>query len=154
MVSPSKGRVSNGRMSAAPRNAHWTLLLPVPQDCGQVPPAPQKVREIVAQQLFRVYGKSQHTSGTRLYPQQPCPSTSECGCLLWSAGTRWLQQSLPNVLPAVEPFFPVWPEDLAAPILFLGIHPSHQSTSRKSFEDPARLMALFHLCQALTVPRN
>ena len=32
---------------AAPRNARWTLLLPVPRDCGQVPPVPENVREIV-----------------------------------------------------------------------------------------------------------
>ena len=34
--------MSNGRMSAAPRNARWTLLLPVPRDCGQVPARPRK----------------------------------------------------------------------------------------------------------------
>ena len=33
---------SNGRMSATPRNACWTLLLPVPRDCGQVPARPRK----------------------------------------------------------------------------------------------------------------
>ena len=49
---------------------------------------------------------------------------------LGCAGTRWLQQSLPNVLPAVEPLFPVWPENLLDPTLFLGIRPSHQSTAR------------------------
>ena len=36
------GQMSNGPMSAAPRNACWTLLLPVPQDCGQVPARPRK----------------------------------------------------------------------------------------------------------------
>ena len=29
-------------MSAAPRNACWTLLLQVPRDCGQVPARPRK----------------------------------------------------------------------------------------------------------------
>ena len=38
--------------------------------------------------------------------------------------------SLPNVPPAVEPLFPVWPEILPDPTLFLGIHLSHQSTAR------------------------
>ncbi|VFV36327.1 Hypothetical predicted protein [Lynx pardinus] len=38
--------------------------------------------------------------------------------------------SLPNVLPAVEPLFPVWPENLKDATLFLGICPSHQSTAR------------------------
>ena len=46
-VSPSNGRMSNGRMLAAPRNPRWTLLLPGPGDCGQVPAAPEKVLEIV-----------------------------------------------------------------------------------------------------------
>ena len=45
---------------------------------------------------------------------------------LGSTGTRWLQQSLPNVLPAAEPLFLVWPENLPDPTLFLGIRPSHQ----------------------------
>ena len=71
-----------------------------------------------------------NTSGTRLHPQRPCSSISECGCLPGSAATRWLQQSLPNVLPAVEPLFPVWPENLPNPTLFLGIRPSRQSTAR------------------------
>ena len=45
------------------------------------------------------------------------------------SGTRWLQQSLPNDLPAVEPLFPMWPENLLASTLFLEIHPFHQSTA-------------------------
>ena len=103
---------------------------PCPKTVARCQPVPEKVRETVSEQHFRDYGKSQHTSGTRLHPQRPCHSTSECGSLLGSAGTRWLQQSLPNVLPAVEPLLLVWPENLLDPILFLGIRPSHQSTSR------------------------
>ena len=34
--------MSNGRISAVHRYTHWTLLLPVPQDCGQVPACPRK----------------------------------------------------------------------------------------------------------------
>ena len=34
--------MSNGRMSAAPRKACWTLLLLVPRNCGQVPAHPRK----------------------------------------------------------------------------------------------------------------
>ena len=34
--------MSNGRMSAAPRNTCWTLLLLVSRDCGQVPARPRK----------------------------------------------------------------------------------------------------------------
>ena len=33
---------NNGRMSATPRNAYWTLMLPEPQDCGQVSACPRK----------------------------------------------------------------------------------------------------------------
>ena len=46
-----------------------------------------------------------------------------------SAGTGWLQQPLPNVLPAVELVFPVWLENLLVPTLFLGIPLFHQSTA-------------------------
>ena len=35
--------MSNGRMSAAPRNAPWTLLLLVPRNCSQVPARPQNI---------------------------------------------------------------------------------------------------------------
>ena len=35
-----------------------------------------------------------------------------------------------NVLPAVEPLFPVWPENLPDPTLLLEIRLSHQSTAR------------------------
>ena len=92
-------------------------------------PPPKK---IVRQYSLSVSGsmENRNTSGTRLHLQQPCPNTSECGCLPGSAGTRWLQQALPNVLPAVEPLFPVWPKNLPDPTLFLGIHLSHPGTSR------------------------
>ena len=39
-------------------------------------------------------------------------------------------ESLPNVLSAVQPLLPVWPENLPDPTLLLGIRPSHQSTAR------------------------
>ena len=89
-------------------------------------PPPKKMQDSVAaafQGLWKI-------TGTRLHPQRPCSSTSKCGHLPASAGTRWLQQSLPNVPPAVEPLFPMWPEILPDPTLFLGIRPSHQSTTR------------------------
>ena len=34
--------MNNGRMSAAPRYTHGTLVFPVPRDCGQVPAHPRK----------------------------------------------------------------------------------------------------------------
>ena len=34
--------MSDGRMLAAPRNARWTLLPPVPRDCSQVPACTRK----------------------------------------------------------------------------------------------------------------
>ena len=40
-------RISSGHMSAAPRNARRTLLLPVPRDCSQVPALPTKIHETV-----------------------------------------------------------------------------------------------------------
>ena len=58
--------------------------------------------------------------GTRLLRQRPYPSTSECGRLSGFAGSRWLQQPLPNVLPAVEPLLPVWPENLPDPLCSWG----------------------------------
>ena len=39
-----------------------------PQTATGCQPAPEQVHEIVQQQHFRDYGKSQHTSGTRLHP--------------------------------------------------------------------------------------
>ena len=35
----------------------------------------EKVHMIVWQQCFKDYGKSQHTSGTRLHPLQPVPAS-------------------------------------------------------------------------------
>ena len=49
------------------------------------------------------------------------------------SGVCWDQvasQPLLNVLPALEPLLPVWPENLPDPTLLLGIFPSHQSTAR------------------------
>ena len=50
--------------------------------------------------------------------------------ILWGLLGPGCLKPLPNVLPAVEPLFPVWPENLPEPTLFLGIRPSHQSTAR------------------------
>ena len=135
--------MSNGRMSAAPRNARWTLLLPVPRDCGQVSACPRKsLQDSVAavfQGLWEITTHIWHQASllTTLF------SSSECGHFRGSAGTRWLQQSLPNVLPAVEPLFPVWPENLLDPILLLGICPSHQGTTRYRAAELQTVLPLF-----------
>ena len=50
--------------------------------------------------------------------------------VLWGLLDQVATQLLPNILPAVELLLPVWPENLPDPTLFLGIHPSHQSTAR------------------------
>ncbi|VFV47805.1 Hypothetical predicted protein, partial [Lynx pardinus] len=57
-----------------------------PETVAGCQPAPEKAREIVEQQRLRDCGKSQHTSGTRLHPQGPCSSTSECACSPRSTG--------------------------------------------------------------------
>ena len=44
----------------------WCRL---PETAAGCQPAPEKVHAIEQQQCFRNYGKSQHTSGTRLHPQ-------------------------------------------------------------------------------------
>ena len=57
----------------------------------------------------------------------PAPANA---AILWGLLGPGCLKPLPNVLPAVEPLFPVWPENLPDPTLFLGIRPSHQSTTR------------------------
>ncbi|XP_053073804.1 dipeptidyl aminopeptidase-like protein 6 isoform X2 [Acinonyx jubatus] len=126
----TNGRRSNGQMSAAPRKARWTLLLPVPRDRGQVPARPRKrSRDSVAaafQGLWKIATHVWHqASPLTILPQHQ---------RMWPpSGVCWDQvasQPLPNILPAVEPLFPVWPKNLPDPTLFLGIRPSHQSTAR------------------------
>ncbi|VFV26406.1 Hypothetical predicted protein [Lynx pardinus] len=128
-------------MPAAHRNACGTLLLPVPQDCGQVPAAPEKfVRQCSSSISGIMENHNTHPApGFTLKDLVPAPANV---AVFW-AGTRWLQQSLPNVLPAVEPLFPVWPENLLDPTLFLRILPSHQSTTRYG---AAELQPLRSLC--------
>ena len=59
--------MSNGRMSAAPRNAPWTLLLLVPRNCSQVPARPQN---IVRQCSLSVSGTMENCN-THLAPGFP-----------------------------------------------------------------------------------
>ena len=95
---------------------------------GASHPPPKKIASVAS--AFQGPWKITTHIWHQAHSQQPCPNTSECGCLPGSAVSRWLQQSLPNVLPAVEPLYPVWPENILDPTLFLGIHLSHQSTTR------------------------
>ncbi|XP_053063145.1 uncharacterized protein LOC128312595 [Acinonyx jubatus] len=123
-------RRSNGRVSATLRNACWTLLLPVPETAAGCRPPQKKF----ARWCSRCFSGMMETHNMHLAPgftlnEGACSSPSECGRFLGSAGTRGLQPSPPSVLPAVEPFFPVWPENLPDPTLLLGIRPSHQSTA-------------------------
>ena len=105
------------------------LLLPEPQECCRVPAHPRKSSGDSVVAAFQGLWKITTYIWHQVSPSTTLPSTSECGCLLGSAVTRWLQQSLPNVLPAVELLFSVWPKNLPDLTLFLGIHLSHQSTA-------------------------
>ena len=70
--------MSNGLMLAAPRKAHWTLLLPEPRDYGQVPACPRKVHETVLQQRFRDYGHQASPSTTLFQHQRTWPFSGVC----------------------------------------------------------------------------
>ena len=122
----SNGQMRNGRTSATPGNACWTLLLPVLRDCGQVPARPRKSsQDSVAaafQGLWKITTHIWHQASPLFHHQRMWPPSGVCWDQVASAVS-------PNVLPAVEPLLPVWPENLPDPTLFLGIHPSHQSTA-------------------------
>ena len=112
--------MSNGWMSAAPRTACRTLLLPVPRDCGQLPACPRKsLRDSIAaafQRLWKITTHIWHWASplmTLFQHQRMWPFSGVC----WA---QVASQSLPNVLPAVEPLFPVWPENLRTPLCSWG----------------------------------
>ena len=107
------------------------MLLLMPRDCSLVPARPRKSLQDVVAAVFQGLWKI-----TTLMWHQASPlmtfsfsSNNKCSCSLGSNGTRW-SQSLPNVLPAMEPLLPMWHENLLDPTLFLGICSSHQSTTR------------------------
>ena len=86
-------------------------------------PALEKVHVILYQQRFRDYDKSQHASGTRLHPQRPCSSISECCYSSGSTGAfafGGVTQPLPGVLPAGQRALPVSPKDLWTSLCFWG----------------------------------
>ena len=56
------------RRQPAYRNVCGTVLLLMPRDRSWVPAPTENVDVIVQQPCFRDYGKSQHTSGTKLHP--------------------------------------------------------------------------------------
>ncbi|XP_060467300.2 uncharacterized protein LOC132664511 [Panthera onca] len=101
-----------------------------PETVARCQPAPEKnLRDGVAaafQGLWKITTHIWHQASpltTLLQHQRMWPFSGVC----WA---QVASQSLPNVLPAVEPLFPVWPENLPDPTLLLGIRPSHQSTAR------------------------
>ena len=126
------GRVSpsNGRMSAAPRNARWTLQLPVPRDCGQVPACSRKsLRDSVAaapQGLWKITTHIWHqASPSTTLPQHQRMWLPSRVC--WDQVASTVSTECPSSSGTA---FPVWPENLPDPTLFLGIRPFHQSTAR------------------------
>ncbi|VFV31553.1 Hypothetical predicted protein, partial [Lynx pardinus] len=73
------------------------------------------------------YHNTHLAPGFTLNDLVPAPANA---AILWGLLGPGCLKPLPNVLPAVEPLFPVWPENLPDPTLLLGIRPSHQSTTR------------------------
>ena len=121
--------MSNGRIIGCSQER---LLDPTAAGAPRLQPGASPPQKKFMRQCSSSFSGIMENHNTHLAPGftlNDCHSTSECGRLPGSAGTRWLQQSLPNVLPAVEPLFPVWLENLPDPTLLLGIHPSHQSTA-------------------------
>ena len=120
----------NDRMPAAPRNVHRTVLLLKPRDCGQVPAGP--IKKFTRQCNSSISGIMENHN-TQLAPSftlndlVPAPANA---AVLWGLLGPGCLKPLPNVLPAVEPLFPVWPKNLPDTTLLLGIRPSHQSTAR------------------------
>ena len=111
------------------------LLDPASAGALRLRPGASPPQKKFARWCSRCFSGMMETHNTHLAPgftlnEGACSSPSECGRFLGSAGTRGLQPSPANVLPAVEPLFPVWPENLPDPTLLLGIRPSHQSTAR------------------------
>ena len=118
--------MSNGRMSAAPRNARWTLLLPMSRDCSQVPACPRKsTRDSVAaafQGLWKITTHIWHQASpsmTLFQHQRMWPFSGVC----WdqvastvstkcpsSSGTAFLrvaqEHPRPHSVPGDSPFPP------------------------------------------------
>ena len=111
-------------MLAAPRNACWTLLLPVPRDCGQVPACPRKsLRDSVAaafQGLWKITTHVWHQASPLMtLPQQMWPPSGVCWDQVdstvstkcpFSSGTAFLRVAReppgPHSVPGDSPFPP------------------------------------------------
>ena len=106
-------------MLAAPRNVHRTMLLRL--WLGASPPQKKFTRS--CNSSISGIMANHNASGTRLHPQGPCSSTSECSCSPRSTAAfafGGLTQPLPGALPAGEPALPVWPKGLQASLCSWG----------------------------------
>ncbi|VFV41517.1 Hypothetical predicted protein, partial [Lynx pardinus] len=129
-VSPSIGQMSHGRMSVAPTYTHWTLLLPVPRDCGHLPACPRKSSQdsvaAVSQGLWKIITHNLAPVFT-LNDLAPGPvNVATFRGLLGLGGFNNLYQMS---FKQWNRFSLCGPENRPDPTLFLGIHPSHQSTA-------------------------
>ena len=100
-------------MSAAPRNACRTLLLPVPRDCSQVPAHPRKCsRDSVAsvfQGLLKITTHIRHQASpltTLPQHQQMWPPSGVCWDRLASTVSTKCPSSSGTALPRVAPYPP------------------------------------------------
>ena len=130
-VPPLCGRdsLSNGRMSAAPGNARRTLLLRVPCDWPGASPSQKNCTRSCSSSISGIM----ENHNTHLAPGFTCnnlapapANVATCWNLLGPDGFNSLYQM------SFQQWnhFPVWPENLLDPTLFLGICPSHQNTAR------------------------
>ena len=118
-------------MSASGRNACRTLLLPVPRDRGQVPARPRKCSQdsvaAASQGLWKIITHNLALVFT-LNDLAPVPvNVATFQGLLGLGGFNSLYQMS---FKQWNRFSLCGPENLPDPTLFLGIHPSHQSTAR------------------------
>ena len=86
------GRVSpsNSWVLATPRNVRGTAAADAQRLQLGVSLPQKKFTQSCSSSISGIMEK-QHTFGARFHHEQPCSSTSICGCSLGSAGTEWLQ---------------------------------------------------------------
>ena len=116
--------------ASVPRNVCRTMLLPMPRDCGQVPAHPRKsLQDSVAaafQWLWRITTYVWHQAlplMTLFQHQRKWPFSGVC----WDQVASTVSTKCPSRSGTA---FPMWSQNLPDPTLFLGIRPSHQSTTR------------------------
>ncbi|VFV28493.1 Hypothetical predicted protein, partial [Lynx pardinus] len=112
-------------MWAAPRNAPWTLLLPVPRDCGQVPARPRKSsRDSVAAAFQGLWKSTTHIwhqasplktmfQHQRMWPpsgvswdQVASTASTKCPSSNGTAFPRMAREPGPHSVPGDSPFPP------------------------------------------------